>query len=57
MSNAATATTENPVEPSVIKELPNATILKVYDPKPSPEPKVIPEAKKVEEDKDEDKKE
>ena len=57
MSTAATATTDNPVEPSVIKELPNATILKVYDPKPSPEPKVIPEAKKVEEDKDEDKKE
>ena len=57
MSTAVTATTENPVEPSVVRELPNDTILKVYDPKPSSEPKVIPEAKKVEEDKDEDKKE
>ena len=57
MSTAVTATTENPVEPSVVRELPNDTILKVYDPKPPSETKVIPEAKKDEEDKDEEKKE
>ena len=57
MSNAATATTENPVVPSVVKEGPHATIVKIYEPKSPSITEVKPETKKIEEDKDEEKKE